>query len=415
MEPLLNPLFGNDMERGEKMTRKQLTGLIFFGVTLTCSCKRNYAPPAITHPNNYLVVEGVIVSGAQDSTVINISRTVNVSTQSTHNPEDKAVVTVEGDQGVSYGLAEADSGRYVAAPLNLDNAHKYRLKIVTTDGQTYVSDYQSVLVTPPMDTLAYDITGDGFNLYVNTHDPSGKTRYYRWDYTETYRYISPLFTRYKYQFNVLDSLESVLRTPDEQIDTCYVTLNSSSIILNSTADLSKSVVNKATILQMPKESEKIFHRYTVVVRQYGLTDDAFNFWQNMRSNTEKIGTIFDPQPSQVATNIRCTSNTSLPVLGYVSVSTVSHRRIFIDRTELPVWPYPAPNGCVAYGYCWYLAEQPPLEFSSGAVVPFDIIKRGTCGIPPLPGWDVPVAGYQCADCRYHLGGKTHKPTFWKEL
>jgi len=411
---MLNPLFGNEMEGGEKMTRKQLAGLILLGMTTSLGCKRHYAPPAITRPNNYLVVEGTITAG-QDSTIFNISRSVNVSNQSTHSPEDNAVVTVEGDQGVSYSLSETDSGRYVAAPLNLDNAHKYRLKIVTANGQLYISDFQAVTKTPLMDTLAYDITGNGLNIYASTHDPSGNTRYYRWDYTETYRYISPLLSRYKYQFSVFDSLESVPRTPAEQIDTCYVTLNSSAIIINSTAALSKAIVNKQTIIPVPKESEKIFHRYSIVVRQYGLTQDAYNFWQNMRSNTQNIGTIFDPQPSQVATNIHCTSDPSLPVLGYVSVSTVSEKRIFIDRTELPVWPYPEPNGCKAYGYCWFLAEQPPAEFSSGAVIPFDVIKRGTCGIPALPGWDVPVAGYECADCRFHLGGKTHKPAFWKEL
>ncbi|HWD90135.1 MAG TPA: DUF4249 domain-containing protein [Mucilaginibacter sp.] len=385
--------------------------VISFSAMVSGGCKTHYSPPAVIADHNYLVVEGTIVSGG-DSTIIHLSRTVNISNQLTSNPEMNAVVTVEGDQGASYSLPETDSGKYASAALNLDNLHKYRLKIATKNGETYTSDYEQVITTPPMDTLGYDITGNGFNVYASTHDPSNNTRYYRWDYTETYIYISPLHSTYKYVQNLYsDTLESVPRTRDEFIDTCYVTINSNAITLNSTAALSKAIVNKATITQVPEDSEKILHRYSIIVREYGLTLDAFNFWQNLSRNTDKIGTVFDALPSEITTNLHCTSNPALPVVGYIGVSTVSRKRIFIDRTELPVWPYPAPSECKVYFYCWTGANPAPLEFTSGAVVPFGPIKPGDCHM--LPGWDVQVADYTCADCRYHLGGKTKKPAFWQ--
>jgi hypothetical protein len=406
----LNLLFGNDMETKE-MNRNQLAGyIILLGMATTSACKKPYTPNAVSANSNYLVVEGGIVAGG-DSTIIHLSRTVNVSRQSTNNPEMKAIVTIEGDQGLSYGLPETDSGKYAAASLNLDNAHKYRLKIVTANGETYLSDYEPVVITPPLDTAGYDITASGFNVYASTHDPSNNVRYYRWDYTETYIYISPLHSTYKYVQNLVDTLESEPRNRNEFIDTCYVNLNSNVVLLNSTAALSKAVINKAVITQVPKDSEKILHRYSIIIREYGLTPDAFNFWQTLSRNTDKIGTIFDAQPSETATNIHCTSNPALPVIGYVSVGTVSEKRIFIDRTQLPVWPFPSLSECKVYFYCWPGAYPPPLEFTTGAVVPFSPIKPGDCYM--LPGWDVQVADYTCADCRYHLGGKTGKPPFWQ--
>jgi hypothetical protein len=391
---------------------KLSTGLSILALTFIYGCKRYYAPPMITANSNYLVVEGTIVA-AGDSTIINLSRTVNLSNQTTNNPELNASVTVEGDQNVSYAIPMTDSGKYTAAPLNLDNAHKYRLKIVTTNGETYTSDYEPVVTTPPLDTLGYDITGNGLNVYASTHDPSNNVRYYRWDYSETYIYISPLHSTFKYVKNVYDSLESVPRKPNEYIDTCYVPLNSNVVLLNSTAALSKSVINKAPITQVPKDSEKILHRYSIIVREYGLTPDAYNFWLNLSKNTDKIGTIFDAQPSEIATNIHCTSNPALPVVGYISVGTVSQKRIFIDRSQLPVWPVPPESGCKTYGYCWIRAIPPPFEFTLGYLVPFGPIMPGGCGAPPVPGWDVEVADNTCADCRIHLGGKTQKPAFWK--
>lgn len=395
------------------MNIKQITRIAVLGVTIAYGCKKHYNPPAISGNGNYLVVEGFIAAG-QDSTIINLSRTVNVSSQTINNPELNAVVTVEGDQNLSYTIPMTDSGRYAAAPLNLDNAHKYRLKIVTANGETYISDYEPVITTPPMDTTGYDITANGFNVYASTHDPSNNVHYYRWDYSETYIYISPLHSTYKYVQNLYsDTLESVPRERNEFIDTCYVTLNSNVVLLNSTAALSKAVINKAIITQVPKDSEKILHRYSIIVREYGLTPDAFNFWQALSRNTDKIGTIFDAQPSETATNIHCTSNPALPVVGYMSVGTVSEKRIFIDRTELPVWPYPQPSECKTYDYCWFVGQEAPFQFTLGEVVPFGTIKLGGCGAPPLPGYDVEVADNVCADCRIHLGGKTQRPAFWK--
>jgi hypothetical protein len=377
------------------------------------SCKKNYNPPAITANTNYLVIEGVIAAG-QDSTIINLSRTVSVSNQTTNNPELNAIVTVESDQNTSYGIPETDSGKYAAAPLNLDNAHKYRLKIITTNGETYLSDYEPVITTPPVDTVGYNLTPSGFNVYTSTHDPSNNVRYYRWDYSSTYIYISPLHSTYKYVQNLyFDTLESVPRKPNEFIDTCYVTINSNVVLVNSTAALSKSVINNELITEVPKDSEQILHRFSIIVNEYGLTPDAYNFWQSLSRNTDKIGTIFDAQPSETATNIHCISNPALPVVGFVSVSTISRKRIFIDRSALPAWPVPPASGCKTYGFCWFLAVPTPFQLTLGYLVPFGPITVGACGDPPLPGYDVEVADYTCADCRFHLGGKTAKPTFWQ--
>ena len=57
-------------------------------------CRKPYNPPVITGVTNYLVVEGVINTGP-DSTIIKLSRTVNISAGTTINPETGAVITVE--------------------------------------------------------------------------------------------------------------------------------------------------------------------------------------------------------------------------------------------------------------------------------------------------------------------------------
>ncbi|MGZ3766134.1 MAG: DUF4249 domain-containing protein [Mucilaginibacter sp.] len=394
-------------------TEKNFNYLVFITVLSVAACRKPYTPPAITTDNNYLVVEGVIAAG-QDSTVINLNRTVNLSGKTTHNPELNATVTVQGDQNVSYTIPQVDSGRYAAPALNLDNAHKYRLQITTADGRTYASDYEPVKITPPIDTLRYNIKSDGIDFFTDAHDPSNNTRYYRWDYVETYIYTSGLNTYYIYDPTAYaDTNKSVLRRPDQQIHTCYVTLNSSAIILNSSAALKQDVINSNPITQIPNTSEKILHRYSILVKQYALTPDAYDFWYLLKRNTQQLGSIFDAQPSEVKGNVHCTSNPSEPAIGFISVSTISQKRIFIDRTALPAWPVPPASTCGGYSICWSVGGPVDPDITMGNYIPLGLVKKGKCGFPPSPGYVVIAGQYDCVDCRYHLGGKNKAPGFWK--
>lgn len=402
------------------MSIKRFLVIALLGLAFAWSCKKLYAPFVVSTPSSYLVVEGLIAAGG-DSTIINLSRTVQLSKLNTTKPEIGAKVTVDDQNGISYPLLQADSGRYVASPLSLDNSHKYRLNIVTTDGQTYVSDYEPVKITPPIDTVTYRFTTDALNIFANTHDPSNSTHYYRWAYTETYIYKSLIEADYIYDpTQLIDTLASVLRTPAQQVHTCYVTINSSSILLNSSASLSQDVIANAPITQIGCTSEKLFNRYSILIKQYALTQDAYNFFTLEKRNTEQIGTIFDQQPSNVKGNIHCTSNQLLTAIGFISVSSVSRKRIFIDHAQVPNWyllsscELEPPTCSSDTSYCWSKDfPHPPNEITAGIYLLRGPIKKGKCFKQTIDGYNVAIANYNCADCRIHLGGKTGKPAFWK--
>ncbi|MGZ3889354.1 MAG: DUF4249 domain-containing protein [Mucilaginibacter sp.] len=416
------------MERKEEMNIKQIGVVVLLGSTIAWGCKKLYSPRASSITNSFLVVEGVITAG-DDSTIFNLGRTVQLTDTIKHRPEVGAKVTVDDGQGAVYSLTEVDTGRYAAAPLHLDNTHKYRLNISTTDGQTYASDYVPVKVTPPIDTLSTPITGTGLDIDVSAHDPSNSTRYYRWEYSETYIYQSNIETQFIFDPANPDTLQwSAIRTPEQQIHTCYVKLNSSTININSSAALSGDVISNSPVTQIPKDSEKLLHRYSILVKQYALTQEAYNFWNLLKNNTEKIGTIFDVQPSTNNGNIHCTSNTSQPVIGYVSASTISQKRIFVDRAGLPAWPIAQPEGCnpdptkfKPNFICWRRVDPGkngtaviPQELQAGIYIPIGPISATSeCYKESIRAFSVPTAYYSCVDCRYHLGGKTVKPDFWK--
>lgn len=359
-------------------------------------CKKPYTPQTVSAPNNYLVVEGVIDTGP-DSTFVKLSRTVDVSTKKSFKPELFAEVDVESDANVSYPLPEKGNGTYASAPLNLDNGHKYRLYIKTADSRTYLSDFVEAKTTPDIDSLGYKIQSNGVQVYVSAHDAASKTRYYRWDYDETWLFHTTYISLYK----LVDNLP-VYRPPAEQIYQCWGSDTATNITLASTTRLSTDLVTQQPIAFIPSSAEKLGERYSIVVRQYALTQAGYEYYVNLKKNTEQLGDIFDTQPSSIKGNISCTSNPSEPVIGFISAGTISKKRIFVDRRELPAWRT----------YTYY-DERDCLQDTISLKTP-DKVRFYYAGPPYgyLPT-SLPylAASIECVDCT--LRGTNKQPDFWK--
>jgi hypothetical protein len=371
-------------------------------------CKKPYNPPAITSNFSYLVVEGVINSGA-DSTFIQLSKTVNLSEVAVANPVINATVTVESDQNNNYALTELGNGRYGAPALNLNSAHSYRLNIQTADGHQYQSDFEPVINTPPIDSVGFNVQADGVQLYLNTHDPNNKINYYRWDYKETWQFHA----EYESEF-VSNDTAIVYRPPAQGVYGCFGNDASSTILLGSSAKLKQAVISQSPLTKIASTSEKIETKYSILVNQYGLSGDAYNFWLNMKQNTEQLGSIFDPQPSNINGNIHCITNPSEAVIGYISVCNVQQKRIFISNSQLPSTWFPAyPYSCTVDTalYC-----RPIGNACQNDVAEF-LIPPGSGEIPITALYAGPkIIGFlatepDCADCT--IRGTTAPPAFWK--
>lgn len=81
--------------------------LLLFCINL--SCKKPYTPPAVTATTNYLVVEGLINTGS-DSTIISLSRTIKLDSNTIAKPELRATISVQNDNNSNYPLTELGKG-----------------------------------------------------------------------------------------------------------------------------------------------------------------------------------------------------------------------------------------------------------------------------------------------------------------
>lgn len=379
-------------------------------VFIMTNCKKQISSSVTSAPNNYLVVNGNITPN--DTTVISLSRTVNISGKANSKPELNASVSIEGSQGGSYLLTAMGKGNYKSAPLNLSAAQSYRLKIITSDGKQYVSDFVSVKNSPPIDTVNYTLKNSGLQINVSTHDPANKTQYYRWDYNETYIIHSMYYSHYM----AVNHDTTALRPADQQIYECWVSDTASTIVLGTSAKLSKDIISDQPVIAIPFNAEKGFIRYSILVKQYALTAGAYNYFTLLKKNTEQLGSIFDAQPSALRGNIHCTSNPAEPAIGYITAGTTTQKRIFIDHNDLPGWATAKVDTACTDDTLLYVRV---IKLKSGdytfAKEVHDLIYGGI-KIPIGIVGRYPTGGFtgafpQCVDCT--LRGVNKPPAFWK--
>lgn len=379
---------------------------------LACSCKVPFQPTVTTTAYSYLVVDGVINSSATDSTLIKLSRTFKISTSPVTNPELQAQVSVEDAANNSYQLTDAGKGNYVAGPLGLNSAKQYRLRIKTSDNRVYLSDLVVIKPTPPIDSIGWTAGSDKLTIYANAHDATNNTRYYRWQYGETWEFRARFGSLY-----VTNGTQIVPRTTAQLYPAqCWQSDASADIVLATTKQLTQDVVYRAPIVVIASTSEKISIDYSILLKQYALTEDAYTFWQQTKKNTEQLGSIFDALPSQINGNIHCITNPSEPVFGYLSITNIQVKRIFIHYIDLPRWSEIYPYDCLADYFRAVIPAQPPC-------IPMPGLPCVTThnGLVPLGSVEIPIdslapgsytASYkECIDCS--IRGTKIQPSFWQ--
>jgi hypothetical protein len=323
------------MAIGKQKTRIKILGVALLAGMSLYACREKYVPEVEDINPNYLVVEGLINTGA-DSTIFTLSRTFKLEKKAVVEPEKGALVQVESDAGITYVLPELakKSGYYGRPALGLDQTRKHRLRIRTKDNREYLSDFVESRVSWPIDSVTHDFRNDRFNIYADTHDPTGKSRYYKYHYTETWQYRAGTESFYKIENHQIK--ERVF--PQDDIFNCWKSAPSQHVALATTENLTEDRLADAHVNSVANYSYKILIGYSILVQQTVLTKEGFEFWQALQKNTEDVGSIFDAQPSQLKTNLRSVTNPGEVVIGFISAGTVSQKRLTLSTHKMvPHW------------------------------------------------------------------------------
>jgi Domain of unknown function (DUF4249) len=373
-------------------------------ILLTAGCKQRYDSPVHSPVTGYLVIDGFISNDPAATSTIKLSRSAKLDSTNIEF-ERGALVKLEGQDNSFYTLLETDSGHYNISNLVLNNIVKYRIDITTSDGKQFLSEFEEVKSTPPIDSIGWMRESDGVRIYVNTHNDFDSVGYYQWEYDETWEFHAVYKSVVKYDIQY-DPMNRPIYSAVGRYDsppvyyTCWQSDKSESVIIGSSAKLSKDAIDLPVIF-IDQPSWKLSVLYSIKVKQYSITKGRYEFLQRLKKNTEQLGSIFDSQPSELTTNLHCVNDPGQIVIGYFNICTVQEKRLYIDNNQLPNWGYE--QGC---GYITIDNKSDSiLKYGLGMIPTY--VEKGSL-FTGIVTFD--AAPEICVDCE--VRGTHIKPDFW---
>jgi len=290
-----------------------------------------------------LVIDATITNENKQHEIF-LSRTYQFEDREPH-PENNATVIVTAN-GISYRFEEDKPGMYVSAQaFSAEPNVEYQLQISTSNGRTYSSDPAQLTQITQIDNLyAQRETNDddvnGMSIYVDSYDPTNSSKYYRYEYEETFKIIAPdwknidLFVISEDPFCLIGETDR----PEEQ-RICYRTESSAEINLVTTANLTEDRVQRHLARFVRSDDYKLSHRYSILVKQFVQAEAAYRYFEVLRSFTNEGSLFSQVQSGFLPGNIYSESNSAEKVIGFFEISSVSSERIFFNYEEF----YPDDN------------------------------------------------------------------------
>jgi Domain of unknown function (DUF4249) len=401
-----------------------------FILVAAASCIDPYYPNLKDY-KSLLVVEGLITN-ENSSYKIKLCRTISREDSAPEKVTDANIYITDGD-GIKTHLQNCGGGNYKTDSTSFTGVigQKYTLQILTSDGKEYKSEECTMFPVAGIDSVYYEkgeeISGSlgeslkGIKIYLNSGSATGMNQFFRWTFEETWKFF--LDSPPRYQCIIIgDTALSFEEVPVVK-ETCWKNNKSGEIVINSILPGGVNYIDKQEIQFIaPIKSDRLTQQYSILVKQYSVSEKEYDFWSNLKKVSESGGDIFDSQPYQVISNIHNINDASEMVLGYFEVSAVSRKRIFITAHELDTLYLPHyQTDCVEYVKSpsdyppGGLMSRPPtwLEIYTGYMFSGDFTFVGPILDSEGALLKLIFAPNVCSVCE--LTGVSVKPDFWIDL
>jgi len=359
--------------------------------------------PVINESQEVMVIDGMITDRPGIHSV-RISRATPYNSPS-FNPVGGCVVTVQDNLGnlEFYYESSQEEGVYEAW-LNepfLGVGKSYSLQVITPSNREYVSDYDTLLSCPPVDSLYYiqkesggedpEVLWHGVQFYNDVRGQKGGTRNYRWKAVATWEYRSPAAYNYIWNRGIV--------TPnlDDSVHYCWLTETIQTVYAASTRLLSENSIYKNKLHYVSDQTPRLAVRYSLLVEQQALTDQAYIYWEKLAAQSANAASLYETQPASSQGNIHNKYISDEKVLGCFYATQIQDKRLFVDKKELdfPVAAYKCTLDSLLNNSSFYIDDY------------YFLLSLNPIGAgPPWMG-----GPKNCFDCT-ERGGDNEIPDFW---
>lgn len=389
---------------------------------LMCAVSASGCVEEYTIPNdmqlNYekeLVVEGRLLAG--DESVFYVTRTLQLTSGWQKDVVTDAKITVLGMNGYVSAAAEyVEDAKYVLDTRNLNPNTLYTV-IIEADGETFQSEQLAMLETPTIDAVTYEEhPNNTISLHVTTEGNEGSSRYYMWTYEEDWEFHAEIdFTRFYPNLSQKEVIYDASYYPDivgtyNPYYYCWGHDESHTLNIYTTEDLNVNSVKNHELFRIDKGDIRLGYIYSLLLKQWSLTAEAYEYFRLMQLYTEDSDGLFTPMPSDVRGNIVCTSNPDKGVRGYVIASNIQEKRMFVYRDDfkLDSEGYYVNTDCVS-------GKPNPEEeaFETRRDLEFKL-KQGYVMYNDKKVLNKNVIWYtpECVDCRKTGNARKERPEWW---
>lgn len=324
-------------------------------------------------------------------------------------PESSCMVEVENEEGDQLSFTESKPGYYSCnVPENFMHFGKqYMLRVVTSNGKIYQSDYSVLNPSTAIDKIYYEmephptidpgVNIDGIRFYIDFQVDSDSSEFMRWELVETYEFHNPHYEGFIYSFD-----RKLKHIPDSLSDRqCWITGHVNDLYTLDVANMSGPNFTHMPLHFVSNETQRLSNGYSLLVRQHSMDAAAFRYWDELKKNSQGQSAIYDRLPSLTPSNIYNVDDPNDRILGFFGVSGVTEKRFFVSEVE----------GLKKYDimHCFPQSEPPRFRFLMTPDLPVYLSRAND-----------PVTGYQvfgetelkCLDCRVRIGSVGDPPDFW---
>lgn len=387
---------------------------------MLASCVDEYEIKLKEADMNRLVINGHIVSGETCSFTLSYSQGVNAY-MGWNDGSSRDWMAVMGEDGSVYNARDikgdfySSQARYDVEVGELRDDVRYWLH-VKADGQVYESAPLYPTQAPEIDSLTFrqDMEAPGMpvDVFVSTA-PTAESVYLRWNYDECWEVYTPYTTSVRY-----DSFANwVYDIPRSEWTNHGWARNQGTVEeIGKTGEYAGNCIRNKflyRINQLTSADNRLQTRYRTRVRQYAISKVEYDYLQLRHRQDTEMGGLFTPLPSELPTNITCTTDPERKAVGYIGVSGrpatmemyIDHSEVTFKRNYTPVYytdDYMIEEGLVSY----FSRSQRYVLLSHYFEDTMDGGKR------EVSTWTEPW----CVDCRQYFWGRASlvKPDDWKD-
>ena len=412
--------------------------ILFFGV-IVCAFNACIEPfnPDIGGGDQFLVINGV-VTDEEGYQYAEISLTSSYNDREYMPVNDCEVKIIDGS-GNEFTMENYSAGKYRTwiEQQYLQIGNRFKIEVISNDGKKYESEFDTLLPCPDIDDIYYEyqeiipddpdeLSGQGIQLYIDFDATGDFASNYRWEAIETWEYRSEErihiiyngieFSDSEYKLDIR-FLNPENRNDAKQMDslyTCWKTANVKDIFTYTSRQKRDMKVIGLPLYFVTNKENKLHLKYSILIRQLTLSDVAFGYWNQLQTQSQETGGLYETQPYELEGNMKCIDNENETVIGFFSVSSVKSKRlttsVHLNRND------------------YYCADI--IEGWDNLLV---YLWGGTPGQLPLPNVELPdtplylhpfytqlnelrkdtfsLIDQSCIDCRLK-GGTLTKPDYW---